>query len=68
MTSTETKALNIRTINNFAAIISNLLDEALGKEGQNEIKVTPLLNLRYYAHMLEHIVGEALDYALKQED
>ena len=68
MTSTETKALNIRTINNFAAIISNLLDEALGQERQNEIKVAPLLNLRYYAHMLEHIVGEALDYALKQED
>ncbi len=68
MTSTETKALNIRTINNFAAIISNLLDEALGQERQNEIKVAPLLNLRYYAHMLENIVGEALDYALKQED
>ena len=67
MASTETKALDIRTINNFAVIISNLHDEALGQDGQN-IKVAHLLNLRYYAHMLEHIVGEALDYALKQED
>ena len=30
MASTETKALDIRTINNFAVIISNLHDEALG--------------------------------------
>ena len=67
MASTETKALDIRTINNFAVIISNLHDEALRQDGQN-IKVAPLLNLRYYAHMLEHIVGEALDYVLKQED
>lgn len=67
MTSTETKALDIRSINNFAVIISNLIDEALGEDGQN-IKVAPLLNLRYYAYRLEHVAGEALDYALKQED